>query len=184
MKKYLTIALMGVPLNAVADLSGFYLGSGIGYGVQALSYEGSNKNQATPSFRIHGGYQIANWMSFELGWNYLTQGNNWNSISNVSTTVYDLSMISGYTFPKSPITIYGRLGVAFISSNINGSWYSELFSTLKPAFEYGGGFKFTVPSTNTFFRVEYINYGSVTNNSNPNLNTASSALLVTAGYIF
>lgn len=186
MKKISLLLLSLGSSIAFADVSGLYLGGGLGYGYQNLSTAGTNASFGTPSIRLIGGYQFANWVGVELGYTYISQANNWNEIGAPSTTIYDLAFTPGFTLPISaaPVTIYSRLGIDGVSANLNSGWYNQVFSNLQANFEWGLGVKLDIPDTRTFVRAEYINFGSVTNNSNSSVTTQPSVAMITAGYVF
>ena len=168
-----------------ADVTGPYLGGGIGYGLQNLSiYNMSNTPTGTPLIRVFGGYQFASWVGAELGYTYITQATNWNNLGNASTTIYDFSFTPGFTIPVTPVTIYSRLGIDAVSANLNSSFYNQIVSNMSASFIWGAGVKLDIPGTHAFIRGEYINYGSGINNNNSSLTTAPSALMLTAAYVF
>ena len=184
MKKFLLLILSGICGAAVADVSGFYVGGGLGYGMQNNSYMGSNTSSGTPALRAQVGYQFADWIDAELGWNYLTQTPNSNNLGNVSSTIYDFSFTPGFTLPATPVTVFVRLGVDAVSTNVNSSWYNQVISNSTANFEYGAGAKIAIPGTNTFVRAEYINFGGSTNNNNGSMMTTPSAFMIDAAYVF
>lgn len=170
--------------NASADNTGAYIGGGIGYGIQALSLTGTNVNEETPLMRAMLGYQFASFIGAEAGYTYFTQSQNLNSLGNVSTTVYDLAFTPGFTLPASPVTIYTRLGIDTISSNLNTNWYNQVFSNSSANFEWGAGVKLDIPTAPVFVRLEYVDYGSALNNNNSSLTVHASAVLLNAAYLF
>lgn len=185
MKKMLTLLLSGISLNCLADASGVYLGGGLGYGMQTLSYINNTSSvQASPAMRLQVGYQFADWIDAEFGWNYLTQGGSWQNLAPASSTIYDLSFTPGFTLPATPITVFVRLGIDAVSTNLNSSWYNQIISNSSPNFEYGAGVKVAIPETRTFIRAEYINYGGSQNNNNNNLITTPTAIMIDAAYVF
>lgn len=184
MKKILiAVSLISICGMASAE-GGVYIGGGIGYGIQDASYLGTANTSGTPAMRAQVGYQLADWMGAELGWNYITQAQNWNNLGNQSSTIYDLSFLPGFTLPATPVTIFVRLGIDAVSTNLNNSWYNQLISNSSANFEYGAGVKVSIPGTNTFVRGEYINYGGSPNNNNSSLSVTPSALLIDASYVF
>lgn len=184
MKRILLASGIFISISSFADPTGIYIGGGLGYGSQQANYLGSSNTDGTPALRAQFGYQFANWLDAELGWNYLTQGSNWNNLGTPSTTVYDFAFLPGFTLPATPITIFVRLGIDAVSANLNSSWYNQLISNSTTNFEYGAGVKVNIPETNTFVRLEYINYGAAPNNNNSNLTTTPTAILMTAAYVF
>ena len=184
MKKLITLLLSGLSLTSIADTSGIYIGGGLGYGLQKQDYLGTSSSVGSPALRAQVGYQFADWIDVELGWNYLTQGSNWNNLGNPSSTIYDLAFTPGFTLPATPVTIFVRLGVDAVSTNLNSSWYNQMVSNSNANFEYGAGAKIDIPGTRTFIRAEYINYGGGSNNNNGNLLTTPSAIMLDAGYVF
>ena len=169
---------------AFTDDHGIYIGGGIGYGIQNLSNNNINNGYNTPSIRMFTGYQFAKWVGAEIGYTYITQGDNIDNIGNPSTTIYDLAFTPGFTLPIVPVTIYTRLGIDAVSANLNSSWYNQVISDMRANFEWGGGIKIDIPETNTFIRAEYLNFGSVINNNNSTLTTQPSSVMITAAYIF
>ncbi len=170
---------------AFADVTGPYLGGGMGYGMQNLSISGaSNTPTGTPTIRAFGGYQFASWVGIELGYTYITQATNWNKLGAASTTIYDFTFTPGFTIPTTPVTIYSRLGIDTVSANLDSSFYNQFFSNMSASFVWGGGVKLDIPGTHAFVRAEYINYGSAINNNNSSLTTTPSALMLTAAYVF
>ena len=184
MKKLPSIILSLFSATVFADTTGIYLGGGIGYGSQNLSTTGAVYNTGTPSLRAIVGYQFANWIGAEMGYTYITQGNNVGGIGAPSTTVYDLAFTPGFSLPIAPVTIYGRFGIDALSGNLNSSWSNQLFGNANANFEWGGGVKVDIPGTRTFVRAEYINFGSVINNNNSNVTTQPSVIMLTAAYVF
>lgn len=184
MKKLLALILTGLSFSALADVSGIYLGGGIGYGSQKNDYSSLSTTNGTPALRLQVGYQFASWIDAELGWNYITQTGNWQNFGNTSSTIYDLSFTPGFTIPATPVTIFARLGINSLSTNLNSSWYNQVVSNSSANFEYGLGVKVAIPLSNTFVRAEYINYGAAPNNGNSNLTTTVSSVLITAAYVF
>lgn len=186
LKKYFFILplLWGISLNSQAETTGFYLGGGLGYGRQELSFKDTSNTQGTPTIKVFGGYQLADWIGAELGYTYITQGQNWNNLGKSSTTIYDIAFTPGLSMPFLPITIYARVGIDATSSNLNSNWYNQLASDMNTNFEWGAGIKINVVGTNAFVRAEYINYGGVTNNNNSNLNNNVSVALINAAYVF
>jgi hypothetical protein len=182
---FATIITTTIIPQAFADVTGPYLGGGIGYGMQNLSINDLNNTPTgTPSIRAFAGYQFASWVGAELGYTYITQTSDWNKLGAVSSTIYDFSFTPGFTIPTTPVTIYSRLGIDAISANINSSFYNQFVSNMSASFVWGGGVKLDIPGTHAFVRAEYINYGNAINNNNSMLNTNPSALMLTAAYVF
>jgi hypothetical protein len=169
---------------AFADLSGIYVGGGLGYGLQTMSLDGVSNNPGTPTVRAFAGYQLFDWIGVEAGYTYITQSNNLSTVGPVSTTVYDLAFLPGFSIPLTPVTVYGRFGIDGISSNINSAWYNQMFSPLSANFEWGAGIKVNIPATRVFVRAEYTNYGATTNNGNPNLAITPNTFMLNAAYVF
>lgn len=184
MKKIIFIVASLASSSVFADATGLYVGGGLGYGMQNLSYHGGNSVTGSPALRGFVGYQFASWIDAEMGYTYISQGQNWNNLGNPSSTIYDLVFTPGFTLPATPVTIYARLGVDAVSPNLNSSWYNQVFSNMGGNFEWGGGVKVDIPGANTFVRLEYANYGGVTNNNNSNLSTEPSVVMINAGYVF
>ena len=140
MKKSLYCILFTLACSvSFADTTGVYFGGGAGYGVQNISLANTNGVTTSPTLRGFLGYQFASWIGVETGYTYISQSTNWNNLGNPSTTIYDLVFMPGYTIPLSPVTIYARLGVDSISSNLNTSWYNQVFSNMNDSFEWGFG---------------------------------------------
>ena len=114
----------------------------------------------------------------------MSQADSWNNLGNPSTTIYDIAITPGIPIPILPLTVYGRLGFDAVSANLNTGWSSQLISTMNGGIEWGGGLKLDIPATNVFIRAEYINYGSVPNNSNSNVTVNPSAVMLDAAYVF
>lgn len=184
MKRILGLILTLSCAATFADTSGFYVGGGLGYGSQQNNYMGQSNTDGTPALRAQIGYQFADWIDGELGWNYITQGQNWNNLGNTSTTIYDFSFTPGFTLPATPVTVFVRLGVDAVSANLGSSWYNQLISNSTANFLYGAGVKVDIPGTRTFIRAEYINYGAAPNNNNSNLTTTPTAIMLNAAYVF
>ena len=184
MKKISIIILSLVGSVAFADATGIYLGGGIGYGAQNLITSGTTYNAGTPSIRAIVGYQFASWIGAEMGYTYLTQGQNLDGIGAPSSTIYDLAFTPGFSLPIAPVTIYGRFGIDSVSANLNSAWANQLLGNSVANFEWGGGVKVDIPGTRTFVRAEYINFGSVINNNNSSVTTQPSVVMLTAGYVF
>ncbi len=184
MKKVLVGLFITTALPAFADVSGFYVGGGLGYGMQTLGLSNSNTTVSSPALRAQIGYQFADWIDAEFGWNYVTQGSNWNNLGSPSSTIWDLSFTPGFTIPATPVTVFVRLGVDAVSPNLNSSWYNQFISNSLANFEYGAGVKVAIPESRAFVRAEYINYGGGPNNNNNNLMTTPSALMIDAAYVF
>lgn len=185
MKKILlTLILISGTTLTFADATGIYIGGGIGYGNQELHLDGASTTFGTPAIRVISGYQFANWLGVELGYNYISQSTNWNNVGTPSTTIYDLSFTPGFSLPGLPLTIFGRAGIDGISANLNSSWYNQVISNVQSNFVWGGGLKIDIPFTRTFVRAEYMNFGSAINNNNSNLTVQPSAYMITAGYVF
>lgn len=169
---------------AFADLTGVYVGGGLGYGLQSTSLGGSSANPGTPAIRAFVGYQIADWMGVEGGYTYITQASDVSNIGAPSTTVYDLAFTPGFSIPATPVTIYARLGIDGVSPNINSSWYNQIISPLNANFEWGAGVKVNIPATHVFVRAEYTNYGASNTYNNSNLSITPSTFLINAAYVF
>lgn len=184
MKKFSFILLSIYSSFAFASATGIYLGGGIGYGSQYLTTNGIDTTTGTPSLRAIAGFQLADWMGVEMGYTYITQGENWNTIGAPSTTVYDLSFTPGFSIPLTPVTIFGRAGIDAVSANLNSGWSNQLFGNANANFEWGGGVKVDIPGTRTFVRAEYINFGNVVNNNNSTVITQPSVIMITAAYVF
>ncbi len=180
-----SILVISVAKPVFADVTGPYVGGGIGYGMQNLSYNGAtNTPNGTPTIRAFGGYQFASWVGAEFGYTYISQANNWNNLGQASTTIYDLSFTPGFTIPATPVTIYSRLGIDAVSANLNNTFYNQFISNMSASFIWGGGVKLDIPGTHAFVRAEYLNFGTGTNNNNSSLTTSPSALMLTAAYVF
>ncbi len=171
-------------MSSHASVSGWYLGGGLGAGFQNQSYQGQEQSNLNPALRAQVGYQFTDWVNAELGWNYITQSEVQNNLGTSSSTIYDFAFLPGFTLPATPVTIFVRLGIDAVSTNLNSSWYDQLLSNSKANFEYGAGVKVSIPFTRTWVRAEYINYGGMTNNNNGNLITTPSAILINAAYVF
>lgn len=189
LKKILFILGLLINLSARADITGIYLGGGLGFGIQELNYSlvnhsTQNTTSNTPAMRTFMGYQFADWIGTELGYNYLTQNDNWDNLGRVSSTIYDLSFTPGFVIPGTDLSIYTRLGIDTISSNIDSGWYQQFFSNTKADFEWGIGLKFNILQSHTFIRAEYIDYGNATNNNNQYLSVNPSAIMINAAYVF
>jgi hypothetical protein len=184
LKKLVFIILAGSIASSYADISGWYVGGGLGAGFQNQSYQAQEQSNLSPALRAHVGYQFAGWVDAELGWNYITQSDTQANLGNSSSTIYDFAFLPGFTLPATPLTIFVRLGIDAVSTNLNSSWYNQLLSNSRANFEYGAGVKVSIPLTRTWIRAEYINYGGMTNNNNSNLITTPSALLINAAYVF
>lgn len=165
------------------DYNGFYVGGGIGYGIQNLSFNNSNSSSGSPSIRLMAGYEFASWIDGELGYTYISQSSNFNNLGIPSTTIYDLSFTPGITLPSYPVTLFVRLGINGVSNNLNSAFYNQIFSPLHAGFEYGLGVKVNIPGY-TFIRAEYINIGTYPNNDNSNINVHPSIFMIDAGYVF
>ena len=98
MKKILLASGIFISTSIFADPTGIYIGGGLGYGSQQTNYLGSSNTDGTPALRAQFGYQFANWLDAELGWNYLTQGSNWNNLGTPSTTIYDFAFLPDSRF--------------------------------------------------------------------------------------
>lgn len=184
MQKILSGILLLISSCAFGDLSGFFVGGGVGYGLQGVAVNGSSENPGTPALKIFVGYQMADWIGAEAGYTYITQANNFNNLGAPSTTVYDIAFTPGFSIPATPVTIYGRLGIDAISSNLNSAWYNQVFSSMTANFEWGLGLKVNIPATRVFVRAEYIDYGSASNNTYSNMSVRPSVFLVNAAYVF
>ncbi len=175
---------LGICHQIFADISGIYVGGGLGYGMQSLSLDGASTTTGTPTLRTFVGYQFADWVGAELGYTYITQSGNWMNAGNPSTTVYDLAFTPGIVIPATPVSIYLRLGVDAVSANLNSSWYNQMFSNMTTSFEWGIGTKVNIPTTHAFIRLEYTNYGGVANNNNQNMSVTPSTVMINAAYVF
>lgn len=183
MKKLLVLLPLISTSTCFADISGFLLGGGLGYGIQQQSYQNNNVENSSLAYRIQFGYQIADWMGVELGYNYISQSSNWQNLGSPSSTIYDLSITPGFTIPATPIGIFARLGVAAVSTNLNSNMFNQSINS-SANFEYGAGVKVSIPFTRVFIRGEYINYGGGPNNGNPAILTTPSAIMIDAAYVF
>lgn len=182
--KKLSFILLTISGVAFADDTGLYVGGGLGYGMQNLSIGGSATTSSSPSVRGIVGYQLGNFIGAEAGYTYITQAGSWNSLGSPSTTVYDLAFTPGLPIPLTPVTVYARLGVDAQSTNLNNSWYNQMFSNMTANFEYGAGVKVNIPMTRIFVRAEYINFGGSQNNNNNNLHVTPSLVTINAAYVF
>jgi|GEM_PF-1809106 len=184
--KKLMFALTTITISqcfADTGVSGFYLGGGLGYGIQKQDYQNSSTSDGSLGLRIQLGYQFADWIGAELGYNYITEGSNWNNLGSPSSSIYDLGVTPGFIIPATPIGVFVRLGVNAVSPNLNSSFYNSSMNS-SVNFEYGAGVKIDLPETKTFIRAEYINYGGGPNNGNSGVLTTPSAILVDAAYVF
>ncbi|HLX54321.1 MAG TPA: outer membrane beta-barrel protein, partial [Aquella sp.] len=118
MQKILCGLFLSISSCAFADLSGLFVGGGLGYGTQSVSAFGSSTTLGTPSIKAFVGYQMADWIGAEAGYTYITQASNWNNLGAPSTTVYDLAFTPGFPIPATPVTIYGRVGIDAVSPNL------------------------------------------------------------------
>ncbi|MCC2625097.1 MAG: hypothetical protein K0R14_970 [Burkholderiales bacterium] len=184
MRKILCGLLLSTGSLAFADLTGLFVGGGLGYGMQGISAYGNSSTPGTPALKGFVGYQMADWVGAEAGYTYISQSGNWNGLGNPSSTIYDIAFTPGFSIPATPVTIYGRLGVDGVSSNLNSSWYNQIFSSITANFEWGLGVKVNIPTTRVFVRAEYINYGSATNNNNSGMSVTPSVLMINAAYVF
>lgn len=184
MKKIIVTVLVLVTAPSFAAPTGFYVGGGLGYAMQNLTADGSSSVQTSTGVRAFAGYQMFSFLGAEAGYTYLSQADNWNNLGNPSTTIYDIAITPGIPIPILPLTVYGRLGFDAVSANLNTGWSSQLISTMNGGVEWGGGLKLDIPATNVFIRAEYINYGSVPNNSNSNVTVNPSAVMLDAAYVF
>lgn len=184
MRKLLYGIFLSMGSFAFADLSGLFVGGGLGYGMQSISGYGNDSTPGSPALKAFVGYQMADWIGAEAGYTYISQASNWNNLGAPSTTVYDLAFTPGFSIPVTPVTIYARLGIDAVSPNLGSSWYNQFFSSMAANFEWGLGVKVNIPATRVFVRAEYINYGSTTNNSNSGLSVTPSVLLINAAYVF
>jgi hypothetical protein len=184
MQKILCGIFLSISGFAFADLSGLFVGGGLGYGMQSISAYGNSSTPGTPAIKAFVGYQMADWIGAEAGYTYITQAGNWNNLGDPSSTVYDIAFTPGFSIPATPVTIYGRLGIDAISPNLNSAWYSQIFSSVTANFEWGLGVKVNIPATRVFVRAEYINYGSATSNSNSAMSVTPSVILINAAYVF
>lgn len=184
MQKVLLGLLSLISGAAFADLTGVYVGGGLGYGMQSMSLNGSSNNPGTPTTKLFVGYQMADWIGAEAGYTYISQADNWQGVGAPSTTVYDLAFTPGFTIPATPVTIYARLGIDGISPNLNSSWYNQIISPLSANFEWGAGVKINIPMTRVFVRAEYINYGAANNNNNSQVSVTPSVVMINAAYVF
>jgi len=184
MRKILSGIFLSISSCAFADLSGLYLGGGLGYGMQNIAANGSSENPGSPTLKGFVGYQLMDWIGAEAGYTYITQANNWNNLGGPSTTIYDLALLPGFSIPLTPVTLYARLGIDAVSSNLNSEWYNQVFSSMTPAFEWGLGVKVNIPLSRVFVRAEYINYGGAQNNNYSNMSVNPSVILINAAYVF
>jgi hypothetical protein len=184
MRKLYFILILGFCKLAYADLSGVYVGGGLGYGIQSLTALGNSSTIGTPAIRAIVGYQFADWIGAEAGYTYITQANNWNNLGNPSVTVYDLAFTPGFTIPATPVSLYARLGIDAISANLNSNVFSQMFSSVTANFEWGAGVKVNIPATRVFIRAEYINFSSVANSNNRNISVTPSVIMLNAAYVF
>lgn len=184
MYRFLSGILFLIIGSAFADLSGLYLGGGLGYGIQGIAANGGSENPGTPALKAFVGYQLFDWIGAEAGYTYITQAGNWNNLGGVSTTIYDIAVLPGFSLPATPVTIYGRLGLDTISPNLNSSWYSQLISPMSANFEWGIGVKVNIPLSRVFVRAEYIDYGSAQNNNYSAMSVRPGVVLINAAYVF
>jgi hypothetical protein len=184
MRKILSGIFLSISGYAFADLSGVYVGGGVGYGSQYLVANGNNETTGTPALKAFVGYQVNDWIGVEGGYTYITQASNWNNLGAPSTTVYDIAFTPGFAIPATPVAIYARLGIDAISPNLNSAWYSQVFSSMSAQFEWGLGVKVNIPATRVFVRAEYIDYGSAQNNTYSNMTVRPSVFMLNAAYVF
>ena len=79
------ICILGVGI-AFAD-TGFYVGGGLGDGLQQQGITGVNNTQNTLAGRAFAGFQLTNWIGGEFGYNYISSGNSWNNFGAPSATI-------------------------------------------------------------------------------------------------
>lgn len=171
-------------LNVCYAETGIYIGGGIGSGMQELSTNNNKGFSNTPAIRLFSGYQFISWFGAEIGYNYITQGSDFNNYGSPSTTVYDISFLPGLPLNILPITIFSRIGINSVSSNMNTNWYSQIFSNSTANFEWGAGIKINIPTSNFFVRAEYISFNSTLSNSNSAITVNPQMALISAAYVF
>ena len=184
MKKLFIIFGLGFYKLSFADLSGLYLGGGLGYGMQSLVALGNSSTAGTPAIKGFIGYQFMDWLGAEAGYTYISQAANWNNLGNPSVAIYDLAILPGFSIPLTPVTIFGRVGVGAVAANLNSNIISQSFSSVNANFEWGAGVKVNIPTTRIFIRAEYINFSSVVNSNNRNLMVTPSTIMIDAAYVF
>ena len=184
LKRKLSLSLLlSCSTIAFAD-TGFYVGGGLGDGIQQQSFSSLNNTQNTLAGRAFAGFQLTNWIGGELGYNYISSGSDWNNLGAPSVTIFDASITPGISLPIIPVTIYGRVGVAATSSSLNSSWTGQFSDGKTANLEYGAGVRLNIPLTSLFARIDYINYGQVNTNGNSQLSNTPSAVLASIGYQF
>jgi hypothetical protein len=184
MKKSLILLSSIATFNICYAVNGVYIGGGIGSGMQELTMNSNKAYDNTPAVRAFVGYQFISFIGAELGYTYITQGQNFNNYGNPSTTIYDLSILPAIPLPLVPLTLFGRVGINSVSANMNSSWYNQIFSNSNANFEWGLGLKLDIPTTNFFARAEYIAFNPTTNNNNGLITVNPSVGLLSIGYVF
>jgi hypothetical protein len=190
MKKLLIIISIILSPLATADDFGPYVGGGLGYSFNSLEASGSTNgslsaSQNSAAIRGFAGFQFFSFLGVEAGYNYLTQSSSFGNYGQISSTIYDLSVLPGFSIPGIPIIIFGRLGIDANASSFNSDAMSQLTGDMNYNLEWGGGVRLDIPTTSLFVRGEYINYSSSTiSNNGANINIYPSVLMATLGYTF
>jgi hypothetical protein len=183
-KKIFIIIFITYGLNFCYAENGLYLGGGIGSGMQELNANSINGFSNTPAIRIFTGYQFISWFGAEVAYNYINQGSDFNNYGSPSTTIYDLSFTPGLPLTVLPLTIFSRIGINSVSTNMNSNWYNQVFSNSTANFEWGGGIKINIPASNFFVRAEYISFNPTKSNANSSISVNTSVALISAAYVF
>jgi hypothetical protein len=183
-KKLFILLYTTAIFNTCNAKNGVYIGGGFGSGMQDISVDNQKAYSNTPSIRLYTGYQFISWLGAEIGYNYITQGGNTFNYGHPSTTVYDLSITPGIPLPILPISLFGRVGINAVSSNMDSSWYNQIFSNSNANFEWGIGLKLDIPSTDFFARMEYIGFNPTINNNNSAITVNPSIGIISIGYVF
>ncbi len=184
MKKILLVILSLSSSYVFADIDGWYIGGGLAYATQTANFNSNDNAETTPAIRVQAGYQFADWIDTELGWNYILSTPTGIGNDTQSSTIYDFAVLPGFTLPSTPVTIFVRLGVDSMSTNLNSSWYNQFTDSARINFEYGAGIKIQIPETRTIIRGQYINFGSDNLNGSSTVNSSANALFIDASYIF
>ncbi len=176
-----------LPTFILADTTGFYLGGGLGAGIQNINTSQGAHYADSMAYRAFAGYQIWSFLGAELGYTHIGPANSWNNVNSLSSNIVDLSVTPGLKIPLIPLTVYARLGFA----GINTSSSNNALQTSGTPYtgEWGGGAKIDIPFISTFVRAEYINFGNQQRLNSPNgaFNNgriSPSTFMLSAGYIF
>ena len=138
MKKIILALILSV-MTSVTFAGPYYLGTDLGYSNTHYNGDALGANDDTTGFgaRLFGGYQFSEYFASELGWTHFAAAKG-NRVSSLYEHAYDLSVVGHYPLRDSGLSIFAKLGLAYIQAEKNyvgqGHTYANL---IRPTYGVG-----------------------------------------------